>query len=54
MSSESPAVCRLVRTLAGRIAASEAELDAQALSNALYGMQVLLNYLLLLCMFALV
>jgi hypothetical protein len=40
MSLESPAVRRLVRTLAGRIAASEAELDAQALSNALYGMQV--------------
>jgi hypothetical protein len=43
MSSSAPEVRRLVRILAGKIAASEAELDAQALSNALYGMQVSLS-----------
>lgn len=40
MSASLPQVRLLVSVLAEKIAASEAELDAQAISNALYGLQV--------------
>lgn len=46
MSASAPQLRLLIGALAEKIAASEAELDAQAMSNALYGLQVLLPIIL--------
>jgi hypothetical protein len=40
MSAESEQVRSLIKSIALKISSSESELDAQAMSNALYGLQV--------------